>query len=231
MAKLSKRFKEIVKSFEEDKEYTVDEAIAILQKTKAPKFDESVEVALRMGADPKKADQQVRGTVSLPHGTGKSVKLVVFAKGDKLKEAMDAGADLAGDAELMEKIQGGWLDFNAVIATPDMMREIGRLAKVLGPRGMMPTPKAGTVTTDVAKAVKEIKAGKIEYRLDKNGCINNSVGKRSFSKEQLVANILSYIDAIQKAKPVSTKGTYMMKCVLSTTMGPGLKIKLSSLGG
>ncbi len=230
MKKLSKRIKENVKLFTEDKEYTVEEAVEILLKTKAPKFDESFEVSIRTGADPKKADQQVRGTVPLPNGTGKSVKLVIFAKGDKLKEAMDAGADLEGDAELMEKILGGWLDFNAVIATPDMMREIGRLAKILGPRGLMPTPKAGTVTKDVAKAVKEIKAGKIEYRLDKNGCINNSVGKRSFTKEQLVENIKTYFEAILRAKPVSAKGTYLMKFVLSTTMGPGLKIKLSTLG-
>ncbi|GAB5411633.1 MAG: 50S ribosomal protein L1 [Chlamydiales bacterium] len=230
MTKLSKRIKENVKLFSEEKEYTVDEAVEILLSTKAPKFDESFEASIRTGADPKKADQQVRGTVPLPNGTGKSVKLVIFAKGDKLKEAMDAGADYDGNAELIEKIQGGWLDFNAVIATPDMMREIGRLAKILGPRGLMPTPKAGTVTTDVAKAVKEIKAGKIEYRLDKNGCINNSVGKRSFTKEQIIENIKVYFEAIQRAKPVSTKGTYLMKFVLSTTMGPGLKIKLSTLG-
>lgn len=230
MTKLCKRIKENVKLFNQENEYTLDEAVEILLKTKAPKFDESFEVSIRTGADPKKADQQVRGTVPLPNGTGKSVKLVIFAKGDKLKEAMDAGADYEGDAELMEKIQGGWLDFNAVIATPDMMREIGRLAKILGPRGLMPTPKAGTVTKDVAKAVKEIKAGKIEYRLDKNGCINNSVGKRSFTKEQLVENIKTYFEAILRAKPVSTKGTYLVKFVLSTTMGPGLKIKLSTLG-
>jgi len=229
MAKLSKRFKEVVKLFEEEKEYTLEEAVEILQKTQALKFDESIEISLKTGADPKKADQQVRGTVSLPHGTGKSVTLVVFAKGDKLQEAMDAGADYAGDAELMEKIRGGWLDFNVVVATPDMMREVGKLAKILGPRGLMPTPKAGTVSNDVAKATREIKAGKIEYKLDKNSCINNSVGKRSFTKEQLIENIKTLIGAIQKAKPVSSKGTYLMKLVLSSTMGPGLKIKLSSV--
>ena len=187
------------------------------------------DIALKVGIDVKKSDQQVRGTVSLPHGTGKTVTLVVIAKGDKAKEALDAGADFAGADELLEKIKGGWTDFSALIATPDMMRELGKLGKVLGPRGLMPTPKAGTVTTDVAKAVKELKAGKIEFKVDKMGIVNNAVGKLSFNDEHLVENINALLHALSRAKPASSKGAFFRSLYLSSSMGPGLKIDLQSI--
>lgn len=230
MAKRSKRMQEIDKLVDPTKVYKIEEALEILKKMPPVKFDQSVNLALKMGIDPKKSDQQVRGTVSLPHGTGKTVVLVVIAKGDKVKEALDAGADYAGADELLEKIKGGWVDFSALIATPDMMRELGKLAKVLGPRGLMPTPKAGTVTTDVAKAVKELKAGKIEFKVDKTGNINNAVGKISFSLENLAGNLTALLLAVNKAKPSTAKGIYLKSAFLSTTMGPGLKIDVSSVG-
>lgn len=229
MGRPSKRTREIAKSVDKLKAYDLQEAIDILKSAKPTKFDQSVEVALKLGVDPRRSDQNVRGTVSLPNGTGKSMKILVFAKGDKVKEALAAGADYAGHDELLEKVNGGWTDFDAVIATPDMMRDVGKLGKVLGPRGLMPTPKAGTVTTDIAKAIQELKAGKIEFKLDRHGVVNNGVGKISFSKEKLFQNILSLLTAIQRAKPASAKGHYMMSLAISSTMGPGLKIDLSKL--
>lgn len=226
MARVSKRMKEIYKFLDKEKEYDLVEAVEFLQKCPQVKFDQTLEISMKLGVDPKKADQIVRGTVSLPHGTGKKVRVLVIAKGEKAQEALDAGADFAGDEEYFAKITNGWLEFDAVIATPDMMREIGKLAKVLGPRGLMPTPKAGTVTTDIKKAVTEIKAGKIEYKVDKNGVINNGVGKLSFSKDKLVENLRELISAINKAKPAAAKGTYIHSLCLSSTMGPGCKINL-----
>lgn len=229
MGRPSKRTREIAKSVDKLKAYSLQEAIDILKSAKPVKFDQSVEVALKLGVDPRRSDQGVRGTVSLPNGTGKSMKILVFAKGDKVKEALQAGADYAGHDELFEKVSGGWTDFDAVIATPDMMRDVGKLGKVLGPRGLMPTPKAGTVTTDIAKAIQEVKGGKIEFKLDRHGVINNGVGKLSFTSEKLSQNILAYITAILKAKPASAKGQYMVSLSISSTMGPGLKIDLSKL--
>lgn len=229
MGRPSKRIREIAKALDPLKIYNVKDAIDILKKCPPVKFDQSVEVSLKLGVDPRRSDQSVRGTVSLPNGTGKTIKILVFAKGDKVKEALAAGADYAGHDELLEKVNGGWTDFDAVIATPDMMREVGKLGKVLGPRGLMPTPKAGTVTTDIAKAIQELKAGKIEFKLDRNGVISNGVGKISFSSEQLMENIQAYITAIQRAKPASAKGQYMKSLVVSSTMGPGLKLDLREL--
>ena len=229
MPKRSKRMRQIDQMVDSKKIYSFAEAIVLLKKCPSTKFDQSLNMALRLGVDVKKSDQQVRGTVSLPHGTGQVVKLVVIAKGDKVKEALDAGADFAGSDELLEKIKGGWTDFSALISTPDMMREVGKLGKVLGPRGLMPTPKAGTVTTDIAKAVKEAKAGKIEFKVDKTGNINSAAGKISFSEEQLIGNLMPLLQAILRAKPASAKGIFLRSLVLSTTMGPGLKIDLQSL--
>ena len=229
MAKRSKRYKEVQKLIDKDKVYGLGEAVEILKSAPAAKFDESVDIALRLGVDPKKSDQQVRSTVFLPHGTGKTIRVVALAKGDKAKEALDAGADEAGDKELIDKIKGGWTDFDAVVATPDMMREVGKLGKVLGPRGLMPTPKAGTVTTDVRKAVEDLKKGKIEFKVDKNGVINNYIGKLSFSKENLVENVESLLSAISKTKPSSAKGQFLRTLFVSSTMGAGLKIDLNSL--
>ncbi len=229
MTKQSKRMQEVEKLIDRNRSYKIEEAIEILKRCPAPKFDQTVNVALKIGIDPKKSDQQVRGTVSLPHGTGQKVTLVVIAKGDKAKEALEAGADYAGAEDLLEKIKGGWTDFSALIATPDMMRELGKLGKVLGPRGLMPTPKAGTVTTDVAKAVREVKAGKIEFKVDKTGNVNNGVGKISFKGEILVENLYALLNAISRSKPASAKGAFFRGLYLSTTMGPGLKIDLQSL--
>jgi large subunit ribosomal protein L1 len=229
MTRKSKRFREIDKLVDVEKVYKLDEAIDILKKCPPLKFDQSVEVALKTSVDARKSDQQVRGTVSLPNGTGKHIVLVVIAKGDKVKEALDAGADYAGTDELFEKIKNGWTDFSAIIATPDMMREVGKLGKVLGPRGLMPTPKAGTVTADVAKAVREVKAGKIEFKIDKNGVVNNLIGKLSFEKEKLVQNIMTFLAAVSRARPATAKGHFLKSLALSSTMGPGLKIDLSSI--
>lgn len=229
MGRPSKRNREIAKSLDVQKTYGVKEAIDILKKCPPVKFDQTVEVSLKLGVDPRRSDQSVRGTVSLPNGTGKTIKILVFAKGDKVKEALAAGADYAGHDELFEKVNGGWTDFDAVIATPDMMRDVGKLGKVLGPRGLMPTPKAGTVTTDIAKAVQDLKGGKIEFKLDRHGVINNGVGKISFDAEKLNQNIQALLTAIQRAKPASAKGDYLKSLVLSSTMGPGLKINLREL--
>lgn len=222
----SKRTREIAKIVEANKVYTIQEAIEVLKNCPSLKFDQTIDISLKIGVDPRRSDQHVRGTVSLPNGTGKTLKILVFAKGDKIKEALAAGADFAGHDELFEKVNGGWTDFDAVIATPEMMREVGKLGKVLGPRGLMPTPKAGTVTTDIAQAVRELKGGKIEFKLDRSGVINNGVGKLSFASEKLVENIRSYVMAVNKAKPATAKGHYLQNAVISSTMGPGLKIDL-----
>jgi large subunit ribosomal protein L1 len=229
MTRQSKRFREIAKLFDREKVYSLEEAIEILKKCPPVKFDQSVELSLKTGVDIRKSEQQVRGTVSLPNGTGKKVVIVVFAKGDKIKEALEAGADFAGNEELLAKVSGGWTDFDVVISTPDMMREVGKLGKVLGPRGLMPTPKAGTVTNDVAKATVEMKAGKIEFKSDKSGVVNNLVGKLSFQNTKLVENVQTFLAAVSRAKPSSAKGQFIQSVVLSSTMGPGLKVDARQL--
>jgi large subunit ribosomal protein L1 len=230
MVHRSKRMKRIDESVERMRAYKLDEAIERLQQCPPVKFDQTVDVALQLGIDVKKSDQQVRGTVSLPHGTGKPVVVVVLAKGDKAKEAVDAGADYSGADELLEKIKNGWTDFSVLIATPDMMRELGKLGKILGPRGLMPTPKAGTVTNDVARAVKEAKGGKIEFKVDKTGVVHSAVGKLSFAASALVDNIRALLQAISRAKPAASKGAFLRSLYLSSTMGPGLRIDIQSLG-
>ena len=230
MSRKGKRLSGAYESIDREKDYTLADAVKIIKDTAAKtKFDETVEVAINLGVDPRHADQMVRGTVSLPHGTGKSVKVVVFAKDDKAKEAEEAGADLVGAEELAQKIQGGEIDFERCIATPDMMAVVGRLGKVLGPKGLMPNPKLGTVTPDVASAVKAAKAGQIEFRVEKQGIIHAGVGKASFSEEALAENISTFVSAIAKAKPSGAKGTYMKKVSLSSTMGPGLKLDVGPL--
>ena len=208
----------------ENRPYTIEDAIPLLQKVKYTKFDETVELALRLGVDPKHADQMVRGTVVLPHGLGRTKRVVAIAGADKQKEATDAGADFVGGEDIVEKIFAGWVDFDAVVATPDMLRGVGKLGKVLGPRGLMPNPKTGTVTADIAKAVKEIKAGKVEFRVDKTGIIHAPVGKTSFASESLVANAHALVDSIVKAKPAAAKGKFLKSVTLSSTMGPGIRI-------
>ncbi len=208
----------------EDRPYALDEAVPLVQKIKFAKFDETVALSIRLGVDPKHADQMVRGTVVLPHGLGKSKRVLVIASAAKQKEAEDAGADLIGGEELVDKIAGGWIDFDAVVATPDMMRVVGKLGKVLGPRGLMPNPKTGTVTPDVATAVKEIKAGKVEFRVDKTGIVHAPVGKTSFPAQSLVDNATALLDSIVKAKPAAAKGKYFRSITVSSTMGPGVKI-------
>ena len=210
--------------------YTSKEALDLVEKTAKAKFDETVEVHVRLGVDSRHADQQVRGAVVLPNGTGKDVKVAVFAKGDLAKAAQEAGADFVGDMDLMQKIQGGWMEFDVCIASPDMMGVVGRLGKVLGPRGLMPSPKAGTVTMDVAKAVQEAKAGKIEYRLDKSNIIHCPIGKVSFGTEKLLENFNALLDAIIKAKPEAAKGQYIKSCAVASTMGPGVRINPSKVG-
>lgn len=229
MTQHSKRFREMAKFYDAEKLYSLKEAIEILKKCPQVKFDQTVELSLKTGVDTRKSDQQVRGTVSLPNGSGKRIVLAVFVRGDKVQEALSAGADYAGNEDLLEKVKNGWTDFNAVISTPDMMREVGKLGKILGPRGLMPTPKAGTVTTDIAKAIQEIKSGKIEFKSDKSGVINSLIGKLSFDTEKLVGNIVALLGAITKAKPATAKGHYLKTMSLSSTMGPGLKIDLSGI--
>jgi large subunit ribosomal protein L1 len=207
----------------------LEEAIALLQRVKFAKFDETVEMALRLGVDPKHADQMVRGTVVLPHGLGKTKRVLVIAGGEKQKEAEEAGADVVGGEEMVEKIAGGWLDFDAVVATPDMMRAVGRLGKVLGPRGLMPNPKTGTVTFDIAKAVREIKAGKVEFRVDKTGIVHAPVGKTSFPAANLVANARALVDSVLRARPAAVKGRYLKSVTVASTMGPGIPVDVSTL--
>ena len=226
----SKRCKEIEKFVSDDKVYNIKEAISVLKKCPKLKFDESFEMSMKLGVDPKKSDQQVRGTVVLPNGTGKKIKILVLTKGDKVDEAKSAGADFVGAEDLIEKVKGGWLDFDTLIVTPDMMREVGRLGKILGPRGLMPSPKAGTVTKDVKKAIEDAKSGKVEYKVDKTSDINMSFGKISFEEIKLEENIIFLLKAINKAKPSASKGIYFRTLSLSTTMGPGLKIDLQSIG-
>ena len=225
---MGKKF-EAAKAQVEDRSYTLADALPLVQKVKFAKFDETVEISVRLGVDPKHADQMVRGTVVLPHGLGKSKKVLVIANADKQKEALEAGADEVGGDEVVEKILGGWMDFEAVVATPDMMRGVGRLGKVLGPRGLMPNPKTGTVTTDIAKAVKEIKAGKVEFRVDKTGIVHAPVGKTSFAQDALIANTQALIDSIVKAKPAAAKGRYLKSITVSSTMGPGVRIDTTSV--
>ena len=223
--KTGKRYSEAAKLIEKTKTYDLEEAVALVKKTASAKFDETIEAHFRLGVDGRHADQQVRGAVVLPHGTGKTVKVLVFAKGNKVDEALAAGADYAGGDELVPKIQNeGWLDFDVVVATPDMMGVVGRLGRVLGPKGLMPNPKAGTVTMDVTKAINDIKAGKIEYRLDKTNIIHVPIGKASFTEEQLSDNFQTLIEAIVKARPSTLKGQYMKSIVLTPTMGPGVKV-------
>ena len=229
--KHGKKYNESAKLIETGKLYDVEEAVAVAVKTGTAKFDETVEIHVRLGVDSRHADQQVRGAVVLPNGTGKKVRTLVFAKGDNAKAAEEAGSDFVGAEELVTKIQNeNWLDFDVVIATPDMMGVVGRLGKVLGPRGLMPTPKAGTVTPDVAKAVQEAKAGKIEYRLDKTNIIHCPIGKVSFGAEKLQENFDALMGAIVKAKPAATKGQYIKSCVIATTMGPGVKLNVAKFG-
>jgi large subunit ribosomal protein L1 len=225
---MGKKF-EAAKAQVEDRPYTLEEALPLVQKVKYAKFDETVELSVRLGVDPKHADQMVRGTVVLPHGLGKSKKVLVIASADKQKEAQEAGADAIGGDDVVEKILGGWMDFDAVVATPDMMRGVGRLGKVLGPRGLMPNPKTGTVTTDIAKAVKEIKAGKVEFRVDKTGIVHAPVGKTSFAEAALIANAHALVESIVKAKPAAAKGRYLKSITVSSTMGPGVRIDTTTV--
>ncbi|HXW07625.1 MAG TPA: 50S ribosomal protein L1 [Vicinamibacterales bacterium] len=207
-----------------ERSHTIEEAVPLMQKVKFAKFDETVEISLRLGVDPKHADQMVRGTVVLPHGLGRSKRVLAIAGGEKQKEAQDAGADVVGGEELVDKIQGGWMEFDAVVATPDMMRAVGKLGKVLGPRGLMPNPKTGTVTVDIGRAVKEIKAGKVEFRVDKTGIVHAPIGKISFEVQSLVENAHALVDSVIKAKPSAAKGKYLRRVTLSSTMGPGIDI-------
>jgi large subunit ribosomal protein L1 len=221
---VSKRYDAAVAKIDPAKPYTFEEAIGVLKTMPGTKFDESVDLSFRLGVDPKHADQMVRGAVVLPHGIGKTVRVAVFAKGEKEREAREAGADVIGAEDLVEKVQGGFMEFDTAIATPDLMGQVGRLGKVLGPRGLMPNPKLGTVTFDVTRAVREAKAGKVEFRVDKAGNIHTPIGKRSFGAQQLTENGLALIEAIVRAKPAAAKGTYLRGLTVSTTMGPGVKV-------
>ncbi len=222
--KVGKRYDAGTASLEAGREYSVEEAVEVLKRMPAAKFNESVDLSFRLGVDPKHADQMVRGAVVLPHGIGKTVRVAVFAKGEKEREARDAGADVVGAEDLVEKVQGGFMEFDTAVATPDLMGQVGRLGKVLGPRGLMPNPKLGTVTFDIARAVRDAKAGKVEFRVDKAGNVHVPIGKRSFSAEHLAANALAIIEAIVRAKPPAAKGTYLRTLTLSSTMSPGVSI-------
>jgi len=224
MPKRGKKYLEALKLVDRTKLYEVNEAIDLALKTAVMNFDETIEVAVRLGVDPRHADQQVRGTVVLPHGTGKSVRVLVFAKGDKIAEAEQAGADVVGAEDLIAKVQEGFLDFDVAVATPDMMGQVGKLGRILGPKGLMPNPKAGTVTFEVGKAVKEIKAGKIEFRVDKTKIVHAPIGKKSFGVEKLTENFKAFMEAVIKARPAAAKGQYLRSVVISSTMGPGIKI-------
>ena len=225
----SKRYSNNFEKINRDKEYSLEEAAELLTSFSPTKFDESIEVAINLGIDPKHADQIVRGTVALPNGIGKDIKVLVFAKDNLAEEAKKAGADFVGSDDMVEKVKGGWTGMDVVVATPDMMAEVGKLGKILGPRGLMPNPKTGTVTMDIAKAVAEVKAGKIEFRVEKNGIIHNSIGKVSFSKGKIVENARVFLEAILKAKPQAAKGIYMKKVTITSTMGPGIKLDKSSI--
>ncbi|PSL29656.1 large subunit ribosomal protein L1 [Planomicrobium soli] len=229
MAKTSKKLQEAAKLIDRSKLYNATEAIELAKKTSTVNFDATVEVAFRLGIDTRKNDQQIRGAVVLPNGTGKTQSVLVFAKGDKLKEAEAAGADYVGDAEYIQKIQQGWFDFDVIVATPDMMGEVGKLGRVLGPKGLMPNPKTGTVTFDVTKAVQEIKAGKVEYRADKTGIIHAPIGKVSFDDSKLAENLAAIFEVVQKAKPSAAKGTYMKSLNVTTTMGPAVKVDTNTV--
>lgn len=225
----SKRNREIAKLYDPLKVYSLKEAIAILQQCPTVKFNQSIDISVRVGVDPRKSDQLVRGTVLLPNGTGQETVILVFARGDKVNEALAAGADFAGHDELLEKVTAGWTAFDAVIATPDMMRDVGKLGKVLGPRGLMPTPKAGTVTNDIAKAIQELKSGKIEFKLDRHAVLNNAIGKLVFEADKIEENARAYLNSIVRAKPSGAKGQYLKSIYLSSTMGPGLRVDLKEV--
>ncbi len=227
--KRSKRYRELLQKIDRGKDYSLEEAVKLLKETASAKFDETVEVAVRLGVDPRHADQVVRGTVTLPHGTGKDVRVLVIAKGAKATEAEEAGADYVGFKDVIEKIQQGWLDFDVVIATPDVMSEVGKLGRILGPRGLMPNPKAGTVTMDVAKAVKEVKAGKIEFRVDRYGILHVAVGKASFDEDKLIENIKAFIETVIRLKPPAAKGQYLRSITVANTMGPGIRVDRNSV--
>lgn len=225
-----KKIKAAKEKVERIRDYSLDEAIRIVKESSYAKFDETVDLAFNLGIDPKKSDQMVKGSVVLPHGIGKKVKVLVFAKGEKEKEAADAGADIIGAEDLVEKISKGWLDFDKTVATPDMMGLVGKLGKILGPRGLMPNPKLGTVTFDISRAVKEIKAGKVEYKAEKAGIIHVSIGKVSFDNQKLFDNARAVVDSVVKAKPATSKGRYLKKISISSTMGPGVTVDIASLG-
>ena len=224
MATATKKLKAAEALFDREKSYSVEEALGILKKLPNAKFDETVDMSLRLGVDPKHADQMVRGAIVLPHGIGKAVRVAVFAKGEKEREAREAGADVIGAEDLVERVQGGWMEFDTAVATPDLMGQVGRLGKVLGPRGLMPNPKLGTVTFDVGRAVREAKAGKVEFRVDKAGNVHTPIGKHSFGADQLAANGMALIEAIVRAKPAAAKGVYLRSLTVSTTMGPGVPV-------
>jgi large subunit ribosomal protein L1 len=219
-----KKFKAVVEKVDRTKRYPLEEAVQLAVSTSFVRFDETVDMAVRLGVDPRHADQMVRGAVVLPNGTGRTTRVLVFAKGEKEKEALDAGADFVGSEEVVEKIKGGWMDFDKAVATPDMMGMVGKIGKILGPRGLMPNAKTGTVTFDVAKAIREIKAGKIEFRVEKNGIVHAPVGRVSFGAEKLIPNILSLFEILMRLKPSSARGTYLKSITISTTMGPGIKV-------
>ena len=227
MSKHSKRYRSIAEKVDGSKEYSLDDAIALSVETATAKFDETIELAVRLGVDPRQADQNVRGTVVLPHGTGKSVRVLVFAKGEKETEAREAGADYAGSDDLIQKISEGWLEFDRAVATPDMMGAVGKIARILGPRGLMPNPKVGTVTFDVAKATEELKAGKVEYRVEKAGIVHIPIGKKTFGAEKLGENAKTLLDSLIKLKPASAKGSYLRGISISATLGPGIKVDTS----
>lgn len=228
MTKHGKRYKQSFEKIEKDKIYSIDEAVGLIENFPKTKFDETLEISFNLGVDPKHADQLVRGTVVLPHGTGKKVRVLVIAKGDKHKEAEDAGADYVGFKDMVDKIKGGWFDFDVVVASPDTMSEVGKLGKILGPKGLMPSPKAGTVTPKIAETVKQVKAGRVEFRVDKQGNLHLIAGKKSFSKEQILVNVKTGIEAVVKARPAAVKGQYIKSITLSTSMGPGIRIDTSA---
>ena len=228
MTKVGKRIKAARESANRNQTHSIDDAVKIVKANASAKFDETIEVAMNLGVDPRHADQMVRGVVSLPNGTGRTVRVAVFAKDAKAEEAKEAGADIVGAEDLMEKIQGGYMDFDRVIATPDMMAVVGRLGKVLGPRGLMPNPKVGTVTPDIAKAVKDSKGGAVEFRVEKAGIVHAGVGKASFDENAIAENVKTFVDAVVKAKPAGAKGTFVKKIAISSTMGPGVKIDASA---